>query len=119
MNKIKNVDTMVQQANADAKRIVAKKQSDKNKVLSAMAPNVDVVPVVGGKMNKQLGKVKNAQADEIEKTQLRKQYIKESKADNTTVENAWRLAVKKAREANPGVALKDLLKIASCEYKKR
>ena len=127
MNRIKNLNTIIAQSQADKLRINAKKQSDKNKVVNALSDNTPTITkhiaipnIVGGngKVSKVLAKRNNAQEDQRELTQKRNEIIKGSKADNTTEENSWRLSIAKVRQENPELAYKDILKLASTQYRK-
>lgn len=117
MNKTINKDTIIDQAIVDKKRIIAKGQSDRNKIIQSLTPGG---PIVGKnkKYHKKLGEKINAPAEEVEKTRERQTYIKENKIDNNGHLNSWRLAVARVREANPAISYKEALKLAAVEYKR-
>lgn len=120
MNQIKNKNTMLEQANIDAKRVNAMRRSNKLKVDQSLSGTNDQAEIVGlgGKMEKGLQRRKNAQEEARDLTRGRQVYVKDHKADNTTPLNAWRLAIQKVRDENPEISYKEALVLASQQYKK-
>ena len=115
--QILNHDVMVEQANVDKKRIVAKGQAERNKVIQSLTAGGPIVGQ-GSKYQNALGKKKNARDDMAVETKKRQHIIKENKMDNQSAPNAWRLAIAKVREANPELSYKECLKMASAQYKR-
>lgn len=120
MDQIRNLRTMLDQMNVDKKRVNATRRSNKLKVDQSLSGTNNQAEIVGkgGKFMKDMPKRENAQEDARNLTRGRQEHIKEHKADNITPQNAWRLAVQKVRDENPGISYREALVLASEQYGK-